>query len=61
MTNGEPTSPAMPTYAGGCLAITETPVVGTPRREHAEVFAPGVEELEDGEIRVRWSAAATPG
>jgi hypothetical protein len=42
----------VPAFAGGTKAITLTPVVGTPRREYAEMFIPGAEELEDGEMRV---------
>jgi hypothetical protein len=38
----------VPAFAGGTKAITLTPVVGTPRREYAEMFIPGEEELEDG-------------
>jgi hypothetical protein len=43
MTNGDPDPLPLPTYAGGTKAITTTPVVGTPGREYAEMFAPGEE------------------
>lgn len=60
MTNGEPASLPVPTYAGGHLAVTETPVVGTPRREPAEVFVLGKEAVEDGEIRVTVLGSGNP-
>jgi hypothetical protein len=41
MTNGDPASLPVPAFAGGTKAITTTPVVGTPQREHAEMFVPG--------------------
>jgi glyoxylase-like metal-dependent hydrolase (beta-lactamase superfamily II) len=50
----------VPAYAGGTQAITTTPVVGTPRREYAEMFVPGEEELEDGEIRVTVLGSGNP-
>ena len=39
-------------FMGGTKAMTLTPVVGTPKREYAEMFVPGEEALEDGELRV---------
>jgi len=60
MTNNDPTSLPAPTYSGGTKAITTTPVVGTPRREYAEMFVPGEEELEDGEIRVTVLGSGNP-
>ena len=48
MTNSDPMSLPAPAYAGGTKAITMTPIVGTPRREYAEMFVPGAEALEDG-------------
>lgn len=50
----------LPAFAGGTRAITTTPVVGAPRREYAEVFVPGEEELEDGEIRVTVLGSGNP-
>jgi hypothetical protein len=50
--NTDPTPPPAPTYAAGMKANTTTPNVGEPRREYAEMFVPGEEELEDGELRV---------
>jgi len=52
MANGDFSSLPLPAYAGGTKAITLTPVVGTPRRQYAEMFVPGAEALEDGELRV---------
>jgi hypothetical protein len=48
----QPTSLPVPAFAGGTKAITLTPVVGASRREYAEMFIPGEEALEDGELRV---------
>jgi ribonuclease Z len=50
----------VPAFAGGTKAITRTPVVGTPRREYAEVFIPGEEKLADGEIRVTVLGSGNP-
>ena len=50
----------VPSWAGGTTAITLTPVVGTPRREYAEMFVPGAEELEDGELRVTVLGSGNP-
>jgi ribonuclease Z len=58
MTNNE--SMPLPAFAGGKKAITLTPVVGTPRREYAEMFIPGEEELEDGEMRVTVLGSGNP-
>lgn len=60
MTNNKSTSLPVPAFAGGTKAITLTPVVGTPRREYAEMFIPGEEELEDGEIRVTVLGSGNP-
>ena len=60
MTNRDPMSLPLPAYAGGTKAITFTPVVGTPRREYAEMFIPGQEELEDGELRVTVLGSGNP-
>ena len=49
-----------PAFAGGTRAITLTPVVGSPAREYAEVFVPGDEELEDGELRVTVLGSGNP-
>ena len=50
----------VPAFAGGTKAITLTPVVGTPRREYAEMFIPGEEQLEDGELRVTVLGSGNP-
>jgi ribonuclease Z len=60
MTDDDPTTLPEPAFAGGTRAITATPVVGTPRREYAEMFVPGEEELEDGEIRVTVLGSGNP-
>lgn len=49
-----------PAFAGGTKAITLTPVVGSPRREYAEVFIPGEEALADGELRVTVLGSGNP-
>jgi ribonuclease Z len=60
MTDNDPTALPAPTFAGGTKAITLTPVVGTPRREYAETFVPGDEELQDGELRVTVLGSGNP-
>jgi hypothetical protein len=60
MTTSHPKSLPEPAFAGGTTAITTTPVVGTPPREYAEMFVPGEEELEDGEIRVTVLGSGNP-
>ena len=60
MTNSESTTLPVPIFAGGTKPITMTPVVGTPRREYAEMFIPGEEELEDGELRVTVLGSGNP-
>jgi len=58
MTNKE--SIWTPAFAGGMKAITITPVIGTPRREYAEVFVPGEETIDDGELRVTVLGSGNP-
>lgn len=60
MVNSESTSLPLPAFAGGTRAITFTPVVGTPRREYPEMYLPGEEELEDGELRVTVLGSGNP-
>ncbi|MFN8484180.1 MAG: MBL fold metallo-hydrolase [Anaerolineae bacterium] len=60
MTNNNPMALPVPAFAGGTKAITLTPVVGTPRRVYAEMFIPGEEELEDGEMRVTVLGSGNP-
>jgi ribonuclease Z len=60
MTNNEFMSLPVPSFLGGTKAITLTPVVGTPRREYAEMFIPGEEALEDGEMRVTVLGSGNP-
>lgn len=60
MKNNGPTSLPMLAYAGGTKAITLTPVVGTPKREYAEMFIPGEEALADGELRVTVLGSGNP-
>jgi ribonuclease Z len=54
------TSLPVPAFAGGTKAITRTPIVGTPRREYAEMFIPGKEKLADGELRVTVLGSGNP-
>lgn len=49
-----------PAFAGGTHAITTTPVVGKPGRAYAEVFVPGDEALQDGELRVTVLGSGNP-
>jgi ribonuclease Z len=49
-----------PMFAGGTRALTITPVVGSPGREYPEVFSPGDEALEDGELRVTVLGSGNP-
>ena len=58
--NSKSMSLPVPAFAGGTKAITLTPVVGTPRREYAEMFIPGEEKLEDGELRVTVLGSGNP-
>jgi ribonuclease Z len=60
MADEDPTPLPLPAFAGGTRAITTTPVVGTPRREYAEMFVPGEEQLEDGEFRVTVLGSGNP-
>jgi ribonuclease Z len=60
MTNSETISLPPPAFMGGSKAITLTPVVGAPRREYAEMFIPGEEALEDGELRVTVLGSGNP-
>ena len=60
MTNNDLMSLPAPTFAGGTKAITTTPIVGAPRREYAEMYVPGVEPLEDGELRVTVLGSGNP-
>jgi ribonuclease Z len=57
--SGAPDLPA-PAFAGGTRAITTTPVVGSPGREYPDVFIPGDEELEAGELRVTVLGSGNP-
>jgi ribonuclease Z len=47
-------------HEGGTKAITLDPVIGVPTREYAEMFVPGQEELEDGELRVTILGSGNP-
>ena len=58
--NSNPMSLPVPAFLGGTKAITMTPVVGTPRREYAEMYIPGEEALEDGELRVTVLGSGNP-
>jgi len=60
--SGDPGSMSLPVpaFAGGTKAITRTPVVGSPRREYADMFIPGEEALENGEMRVTVLGSGNP-
>lgn len=60
MTNNETRPLPALAYQGGTRAITLDPVVGNPKREYAEMFVPGQEELEDGELRVTVLGSGNP-
>jgi ribonuclease Z len=70
VTPGEPAAPAtvsaksttLPPLAfmGGTKAMALTPVVGKPKRAYAEMFVPGAEALEDGELRVTVLGSGNP-
>jgi ribonuclease Z len=49
-----------PAFAGGTRAITTTPIVGSPPHEYPEIFVPGDEDLEDGELRVTVLGSGNP-
>jgi ribonuclease Z len=60
MKNGKVTTLPPLAYMGGTKALTLTPVVGTPRRAYAEMYLPGEEPLEDGELRVTVLGSGNP-
>ena len=60
MTTGKTQSLPVPVFAGGTKAITMTPVVGTPRRKYTDMFIPGEEKIEDGEMRVTVLGSGNP-
>jgi ribonuclease Z len=47
-------------FMGGTTAMTLTPVVGKPKRAYAEMYVPGEEPLEDGELRVTVLGSGNP-
>jgi ribonuclease Z len=47
-------------FMGGTTAMTLTPVVGKPNREYADMYVPGEEPLEDGELRVTVLGSGNP-
>lgn len=47
-------------YLGGTQAMTLTPIIGSPKRQYPEVFIPGEEPLEDGELRVTILGSGNP-
>ena len=58
-TNESMSLPAL-AHEGGTKAMTLTPVVGTPKRDYAEMFVPGEEPIEDGELRVTVLGSGNP-
>ncbi len=59
-TAGDPVSLPAPSFAGGTKAITTTPIVGKPKQTNAEMYVPGEEELETGEMRVTVLGSGNP-
>jgi ribonuclease Z len=60
MTTSDPVSLPVPAFAGGTKAISMTPIVGKPRKAYAEMYIPGEEELEAGEMRVTVLGSGNP-
>lgn len=60
MKDNDTTALPMPAFAGGTKAMTLTPIVGAPSREYPEVFVPGEEPIEDGELRVTVLGSGNP-
>jgi ribonuclease Z len=50
----------VPAYLGGTAALATAAVVGTPEVQRSDVFAPGTEELVEGEIRVSILGSGLP-
>jgi ribonuclease Z len=50
----------LPAFAGGTTAISLTPVAGRPRRTYSEMYIPGEEKIEDGEMRVTVLGSGNP-
>jgi ribonuclease Z len=50
----------LPAFAGGTRALTLTPVVGSPARDYPDVFVPGQEPLQEGELRVTVLGSGNP-
>jgi ribonuclease Z len=59
-TAGDFASLPVPAFAGGTKAISTTPIVGKPRKTYAEMYVPGEEELETGEMRVTVLGSGNP-
>jgi ribonuclease Z len=49
-----------PAFAGGTRALTTTPVVASPPRAYPEMYVPGDEALDDGELRVTVLGSGNP-
>jgi len=58
----EPMMQSLPALAhlGGDRALTTTPIVGSPARARPDIFVPGTEELDEGEIRVTVLGSGDP-
>ena len=50
----------VPAYLGGTAALSTDPTVGTSEVDRPDVFVPGTEDLEDGEIRVSVLGSGLP-
>jgi len=60
MESNNSTALPSPTFNGGTKAITTTPIVGTSPHDYAEIFVPGEEVLQDGELRVTVLGSGNP-
>ena len=50
----------LPAFGGGARVISITPIIGKPRRTYPEMYVPGEEELESGEMRVTVLGSGNP-
>jgi ribonuclease Z len=60
MRGGDDTALPSLSYMGGTLAMTTSPVAGTPSEPYPEVFVPTQEDLRDGEMRVTVLGSGNP-
>jgi ribonuclease Z len=60
MKGNDPATLPLLTFNGGTKAITTTPIVGTPAHDYADIFVPGEEAIQDGELRVTVLGSGNP-